>query len=89
MQAPPIRLAEVRPKYVICDKGVQLWCGGFQAWRRRRTVRRKVLFDDRLHPRPQTSPRRLVEARCVTRPLHFATFQSGGGLHTLARLVVL
>ena len=30
-----IRLAGVRPKYIICDKGAQFWCAGFKAWCRR------------------------------------------------------
>jgi transposase InsO family protein len=34
-----IRLAEARPKYVICDKGVQFWCPGFKAWCRRRKIK--------------------------------------------------
>jgi len=27
------------PRYIICDKGSQFWCGGFRAWGKRRGVR--------------------------------------------------
>ena len=30
---------EVRPKYLICDKGVQFWCAEFKAWCRRRKIK--------------------------------------------------
>ncbi len=31
--------AKTAPKYLICDKGSQFWCDGFQTWRRRRGIR--------------------------------------------------
>ncbi len=34
-----IKPAAARPKYVICDKGVQFWCGGFKVWCRRRKIK--------------------------------------------------
>ena len=34
-----IRIAGARPKYFICDKGVQFWCAGFKAWCRRRKIK--------------------------------------------------
>jgi transposase InsO family protein len=34
-----IRNAGAKPKYIICDKGVQFWCDGFKRWCKRRGIR--------------------------------------------------
>ena len=30
---------KAKPKYIICDKGTQFWCGGFKSWCRRKSIR--------------------------------------------------
>ncbi len=30
---------DAKPKYIICDKGMQFWCAGFKAWCRYRGIR--------------------------------------------------
>jgi putative transposase len=37
--ARTIRKAGAKPKYIICDKGVQFWCDSFNAWCNRRSIR--------------------------------------------------
>jgi putative transposase len=37
--ARTIRKAGAKPKYIICDKGVQFWCDAFKRWCKRRGIR--------------------------------------------------
>jgi transposase InsO family protein len=37
--ARTIRKAGAKPKYIICDKGVQFWCNAFKCWCKRRGIR--------------------------------------------------
>jgi transposase InsO family protein len=34
-----IRKAGAKPRYIICDKGVQFWCNAFKKWCKRRGIR--------------------------------------------------
>jgi transposase InsO family protein len=34
-----IAKGKATPKYIVCDKGTQFWCGGFKDWCRRKGVR--------------------------------------------------
>jgi transposase InsO family protein len=37
--AKTIRKAGAKPKYIVCDKGVQFWSAAFKAWCKRRGIR--------------------------------------------------
>jgi putative transposase len=34
-----VHKAGAKPKYIICDKGPQFWCGAFKKWCKRRSIR--------------------------------------------------